>query len=79
MGSDHGFRWRGTGGGEVRVTRGGLIVVLRGPAAGAFLADVAGLKEGGEEAQQACARVTLNDRRGNERTACDHPRNRGVH
>lgn len=49
--------------------------MLRGAAAARFLADV-------EEAdvvvgQELMARVTGNDRRGNERIARNHPRNAG--
>ncbi|MDZ5661309.1 hypothetical protein HN031_06945 [Nocardioides sp. zg-1308] len=49
--------------------------VLRGRAAARFLADV---EDGdGDTDQELMARVTGNYRRGNERTAKDHPRNSG--
>jgi len=61
-------------GGEVVVTHHGKrATVLRGNAAARFLADV----EDGDDEQELMARVTGNYRRGNERTAKDHPRNRG--
>ncbi|MCY7401208.1 MAG: hypothetical protein LH477_09645 [Nocardioides sp.] len=60
-------------GGEVVITHDGRkATVLRGDAAGRFLADV----EHGDD-QELMARVTGNYRRGNERTAKNHPRNRG--
>jgi hypothetical protein len=46
--------------------------VLRGAAAARFLADVED-----DEEQELMARVTGNYRRGNERTAKNHPRNAG--
>lgn len=45
---------------------------LRGAAADRFLADVED-----DDPQEVMARVTGNYKRGNERTAKDHPRNRG--
>ncbi|GAA1912401.1 hypothetical protein [Nocardioides hwasunensis] len=61
-------------GGEVVITHHGRrATVLRGGAASRFLADVAD----GDDEQELMARVTGNYRRGNERTAKDHPRNRG--
>ena len=63
-----------TRGGEVVITHHGRrATVLRGAAAARFLADV----EDGDDAQELMARLTGNYRRGNERTAKDHPRNRG--
>jgi hypothetical protein len=47
--------------------------VLRGEAARRYLADL----EDGADEQELAARATGNYRRGNERTARDHPRNRG--
>jgi hypothetical protein len=47
-------------------------MVLRGPRAQEFLAEVEGADE-----QQVMARWTGNYKRGNERAARDHPRNRG--
>ena len=45
--------------------------VLRGQAATRFLADIER-----KDPQEVMARVTGNYRRGNERTASEHPRNR---
>ncbi len=60
-------------GDEVVVTHHGRrAATLRGDAARRFLADV----EAGDP-QLLMARVTGNYRRGNERAARDHPRNRG--
>lgn len=65
---------------EYRVRKDGDVVihhhgrqatVLRGAAATRFLADVAR-----QDPQLVMARVTGNYRRGNERTAAQHPRNR---
>ena len=61
--------------GEVAIYRQGRVVTtLRGRAALSFLADVDGAPEDAQ--QQAMARVTGNYKRGNERTAAEHPRNR---
>lgn len=58
--------------GAVQIThRGRVATTLRGPAAERFLVDVA---EG--DRQQLMARVTRNYKRGNERLAKGHPRNR---
>jgi hypothetical protein len=60
-------------GGEVVITHHGRrATVLRGRAAARFLDDVER-----EDAQELMARVTGNYRRGNERTAKQHPRNAG--
>lgn len=60
-------------GDEVVIThRGRVAARLRGPRAAAFLQDVAR-----SDPQDLMARLTGNYRRGNERTARDHPRNRG--
>lgn len=60
-------------GGEVVITHHGRrATVLRGDAARRFLVDVED-----DDEQELMARVTGNYRRGNERTAKDHPRNRG--
>ncbi|GAB3645772.1 hypothetical protein [Streptomyces sparsus] len=57
-------------GGELRVTRDGrAVATLRGARAERFLAEVTA-----GEAQVVLARSTGNQRRGNERTARDHPR-----
>lgn len=73
---DLGFTWRARKSGDVEVLHHGRpAATLRGTKAAEFLADV----EGGDEdaAQQLMARLTGNYRRGNERTAKNHPRNRG--
>ena len=73
---DLGFSYRATKDGEVAIQRGGQVVTrLRGVAARAFLAEVDGADQVAQ--QQAMARVTGNYKRGNERTASGHPRNRG--
>jgi hypothetical protein len=57
---------------EVRVLRyGHVVTVLRGRAADRFLAEVVA-----GDAQRVMARVTGNYKRGNERLAGRHPRNR---
>ena len=72
---DLGFTWRVAKSGEVVVSRGGSpVTTLRGRAAVAFLAAAARLEP--EAVQQRLARLTGNYRRGNERAATDHPRNR---
>ena len=75
MSSDLGFTFRATKNGEVFVHhRGKLATTLRGGAAAEFLADINGADPG--EQQQIMARATGNYRRGNERLAKNHPRNR---
>ncbi|WP_245734591.1 hypothetical protein [Nocardioides exalbidus] len=60
-------------GGEVVITHHGKrATVLRGSAANRFLAEVED-----DDPQELMARVTGNYRRGNERTARNHPRNQG--
>jgi hypothetical protein len=60
-------------GGEVVISHHGhRATVLRGVAAARFLADV-----DDDDEQELMARVTGNYRRGNERTAKNHPRNAG--
>ena len=60
--------------GEVVITHhGARAAVLRGRLAADFLVDV----ETGDP-QELMARLTGNYRRGNERTARNHPRNRGA-
>jgi hypothetical protein len=72
---DLGFSYRATKRGEVFVHhRGKLATTLRGTAAADFLLEVGGA--GTDEQQQIMARVTGNYRRGNERLAKNHPRNR---
>lgn len=73
---DLGFSWRATKGGGVAIQRAGRIVtILRGAAAREFLAAAEGADD--RARQQAMARVTGNYKRGNERLASRHPRNRG--
>ncbi len=68
-----GFDWTQRKNGEVVIThRGRRATVLRGAAADAFIDDV----ESGDP-QEVMARATGNYKRGNERTARSHPRNRG--
>ena len=75
MSSALGFTFRATKNGEVFVHhRGKLATKLRGGAAAEFLADINGADPG--EQQQIMARATGNYRRGNERLAKNHPRNR---
>jgi hypothetical protein len=72
MGRPDGFAYEQRGP-EVVITHHGVrATVLRGHRAADFLADVAD----GDE-QELMARLTGNYRRGNERTARNHPRNRG--
>jgi len=72
-GTPEGFEYEVRRSGEVRVTHAGqLAATLRGPTAERFLDDVER-----EDPQQVMARVTGNYRRGTERTARQHPRNRG--
>lgn len=72
---DLGFSYRATKRGEVFVHhRGRLATTLRGAAAADFMLEVEGA--GADEQQQIMARVTGNYRRGNERLAKNHPRNR---
>ncbi len=72
---DLGFSFRRTKGGQVFIRREGRIVVtLRGDAAGDFLSEIDGVSI--IEQQQVMARVTGNYKRGNERRAAEHPRNR---
>ncbi|HEY7687376.1 MAG TPA: hypothetical protein VH835_01710 [Dongiaceae bacterium] len=75
MTGDLGFSFRATKSGEVFIHhRGKLATTLRGEAAADFLADIDGADDA--ERQQIMARVTGNYRRGNERLAKGHPRNR---
>jgi len=75
MSDDLGFTFRATKGGEVFVHhRGRLATTLRGEAAADFLSDIDGADHA--EQQQIMARSSGNYRRGNERLAKNHPRNR---
>jgi predicted ABC-type ATPase len=72
---DLGFGYRIRKSGEVDILhRGQVASTLRGADAADFLAEVAGGDEA--SAQQLMARVTGNYKRGNERQASLHPRNR---
>jgi hypothetical protein len=74
MGEAEGFGYVVRKSGDVVVTHHGAeAVVLRGRAAERFLADL----ERSDDPQLVMARVTGNYRRGNERTAVQHRRNRG--
>lgn len=66
-----GFDYRHVGDAVVISHRGHRATTLRGDVATRFLADV----EDGDP-QELMARLTGNYKRGNERTARDHPRNR---
>lgn len=71
---DLGFTYRTRKGGAIEILhRGALASTLRGTDAIDFLAEI----EAGGDAQQLMARLTGNYRRGNERQAKSHPRNRG--
>ncbi len=71
MGDPGGFEYSVRGGEVVVTHRGVRAAVLRGAAAARFLADVER-----DDPQLLMARVTGNYKRGNERTARNHPRNR---
>lgn len=73
MPAPEGFDYAVRAGGDVVITHHGRpATTLRGDRAARFLAEV----EGGDP-QEVMARWTGNYRRGNERTARNHPRNRG--
>jgi hypothetical protein len=73
--ADLGFSFQVSKAGEVAIRRGARVVtVLRGARALEFVAEVRGLT--GASEQQVMARVTGNYKRGNERAAARHPRNR---
>ena len=73
-GPDLGFTYRVRKSGEIEIRhRGCLATVLRGRAAVDFLAEA---ETGFAAAQGAMARLTGNYKRGNERAARQHPRNR---
>ena len=72
---DLGFSYRVRKNGDVEIHhRGRLASTLRGPDAQDFLQEAG--DEGSAEAQQLMARITGNYKRGNERLAGEHPRNR---
>lgn len=72
MTSPDGFDYTLRGGDVVITHHGRTATTLRGARAAAFLEDV----EVGDP-QELMARLTGNYRRGNERQARNHPRNRG--
>jgi hypothetical protein len=73
--ADLGFSYRSRKSGEVQVLhRGTVASTLRGSDAAEFLAEVSA--GSAADAQQLMARVTGNYKRGNERLAAAHPRNR---
>jgi hypothetical protein len=75
LSDNFGFSYRATKGGEVHIRRQGkTVTTLRDYAAKEFLSEIAGLSD--TEQQQLMARSTGNYKRGNERTAKNHPRNR---
>lgn len=77
MGSPNGFDYT-TRGDEVVITHHGrTATVLRGHRAADFLAEVEDLAVDSSAPQELMARLTGNYRHGNERTARNHPRNRG--
>lgn len=72
MGTPSGFDWTERKDGSVVITHHGkAATVLRGGRAREFVEEV-----GDSDGQEVMARVTGNYKRGNERTARQHPRNR---
>ena len=72
MGTPSGFDWTERKDGSVVITHHGkAATVLRGGRAREFVEEV-----GDSDGQEVMAPVTGNDKRGNERTARQHPRNR---
>ena len=68
-----GFEWQKLPDGSIRITHHAKpATILRGARAAEFVADV----ESGDP-QELMARLTGNYKRGNERMAQNHPRNRG--
>jgi len=71
---DLGFEYRSRKSGEVEIRHNGrLATILRGSDAAEFLAEADDSSDA--ELQQMMARLTGNYKRGNERTAADHPKN----
>ncbi len=69
----NGFAWTRRSSGEIEITHHGRpATILRGRRAEQFIDDV----DGGDD-QELMARLTGNYKRGNERTARQHPRHRG--
>ena len=72
---DLGFSYRSRKNGDVEILHHGRVAsTLRGNDAADFLAEAEASEE--DKAQQLMARVTGNYKRGNERLASQHPRNR---
>ena len=72
MAAADGFEWTRRKNGDVVITHQGRpAATLRGRKAAEFLDDVDGYQD-----QELMARLTGNYRRGNEREARNHPRNR---
>ena len=72
---DLGFRFRARRNGDVEILHHGRMAsTLRGSDATDFLAEVEATDE--SHSQQLMARITGNYKRGNERLASQHPRNR---
>ena len=72
---DLGFDFEARQNGEVAIFhRHRLAAILRGQAAQQFVVQANEISDAA--LQQVMARITGNYRRGNERTAADHPRNR---
>ena len=75
MADDLGFTYTARKSGEVQIHHHGILATtLRGDRAADFLEEMAGCDDA--SAQQVMARLTGNYKRGNERKAADHPRNR---
>jgi hypothetical protein len=73
--SDLGFSYRQSKNGDVSIDRQWRsVTTLRGKAAIDFIDEVEGLER--NEQQQLMARATGNYKRGNERLASEHPRNK---
>ena len=73
---DLGFTYRARKNGDVEVLhKGRLAASLRGIAAQEFIGEIESGSFG--EGQQLMARLTGNYKHGNERSAKNHPRNRG--
>jgi hypothetical protein len=75
MSDDLGFDYQTRKGGDVQILHyGRLATTLRGQRAADFLEDMDGCDF--DSQQQIMARLTGNYKRGNERVAKNHPRNR---
>ncbi|MEM7095971.1 MAG: hypothetical protein AAF567_23405 [Actinomycetota bacterium] len=77
MGAPNGFSWVRRKSGEVEIRHHGRhATTLRGRKAEDFLEDIEHVSD--SDAQERMARLTGNYRRGNERDARNHRRNRGT-